>query len=285
MPYSCALAVCTTFCSPFSGALIPIFGPDFPAQCVPPEAPEYKRWAINPEIIAKATVEAEAYRVQYSSFAPKSSRDSCSPQQSIERVPESLCMRSTPHPGKRLRLKRTFGGDSPYGTNTDTDMNTGGSETSSGDGYFFSPVTSASAISTTYPQIREHQNQFSHSANSSINIPSYKDITGPNPWLSAIPRSTGMGDLNMGSCWSAKRRVDEMDADDEYEGEESASVTDDKCSGDEKGSDREMEDAYGGAGGAEKNAAWLLMKLSVKDSESSGMDNGPRVKRRRATSL
>lgn len=91
-----------------------------------------------------------------------------------------------------------------------------------------------------------------------------------------------------------KRRNEEVD-NDEYDGGESAtSVTDDKGSvGDEKGSDREMEDVgSNGVGGAEKKAAWLLMKLSVKDGEcgveagkEKDSDEGPRIKRRRATSM
>jgi hypothetical protein len=47
-----------------------------------------------------------------------------------------------------------------------------------------------------------------------------------------------------------------------------------------------------GIGGAEKKAAWLLMKLSVKDGECGAevakereMSDGPRIKRRRATSM
>jgi hypothetical protein len=93
--------------------------------------------------------------------------------------------------------------------------------------------------------------------------------------------------------WRGKRRVEEVDADDEYDGEESASPTDDKGSTDEKGSDREMEDVSG-IGGVEKKAAWLLMKLSVKDGEcgaealkgkESEVSEGPRIKRRRATSM
>ena len=136
----------------------------------------------------------------------------------------------------------------------------------------------------------------SHSANSSINIsPQHKLVPGTNPWLSSIPRSTGLVDVNMTTAWrNTKRRVEEVDADEEYDGEESASVTDDKGSGDEKGSDRDMEDV-GGSGGVEKKAAWLLMKLSVKDgecgqeamdiAEERDMVEGPRVKRRRATSM
>jgi hypothetical protein len=138
----------------------------------------------------------------------------------------------------------------------------------------------------------------SHSANSSINIsPQHKLVPGTNPWLSSIPRSMGLvdGHIPQPHTWgNTKRRVDEVDADDEYDGEESASVTDDKDSGDEKGSDKNMEDADG-SGGAEKKAAWLLMKLSVKDGEcgQEAMEvareretlEGPRVKRRRATSM
>lgn len=82
-----------------------------------------------------------------------------------------------------------------------------------------------------------------------------------------------------------------MDADDEYDGEESASPTDDKMSEIEKSGDKEMDDVS--FGGAEKKAAWLLMKLSVKDGECGAeasrvhdaMEDGPRIKRRRATSM
>ena len=292
MPYSCALAVCTTFCAHIAGALIPIFGPTFPSLCVPPEAPEHGRWTIDPAIVIGAIAEAENYRAQYSSFSPpKSARESSSPQQ---RIPE---MRATPLNGlgRRLRLKRTFGGDSPYGTPTDTDLETngGGSETSSGDGYFCSPVTPASASSLNLNQQHNWQphNMISHSANSSINVSPHKLAPGLNPILSAIPRSTGLVDVPMGGMWpTTNRRVDEVDADDEYDGEESASVTDDKASDNGKGSDKEMEDLS--IGGAEKKAAWLLMKLSVKDGECGAeasreqdeMD-GPRIKRRRATSM
>jgi hypothetical protein len=265
---------------------------------------------IDPQIVIDATTEAEAYRLQYTTFSPKSTaRESYSPQRSIrsDRIPEPLSMRSTPpHLGRRLRLKRTFGPGSSYGTPTETDIDTNGSETSSGDGgggaYFHSPVTPGSANSSGLsqaPQWRTH-NMISHSANSSINIsPPFK---GPNPILSAIPRSSGLVDMQMSTgTWRGKRRVEEVDADDEYDGEESASVTDEKGSADEKSSDREMEDIGSGAGGgsgvgavggAEKKAAWLLMKLSVKDGECGAevlkekeLGEGPRIKRRRATSM
>ena len=298
MPYSCALAVCTTFCSHIAGALIPIFGPSFPSQCVPPEAPEHGRMIIDPQIVIQATAEADAFRLQYTSFTPESTpRDSYSPQHSVKNESVNMNMNvRTPPPtlSRRLRLKRAHGGDNPYGTPADTDLENG-SETSSGDGYFCSPGTPGSWSRQQNWGLR---NMISHSANSSIDISPNKSLAGPNPWLSAIPRSIGLADVPMTGTWCGKRRVDEVDADDEYDGEESASVTDDKVSVDveDKSSDREMED-NGGAEGVEKKAAWLLMKLSVKDGESSAefametprkerdLLEGPRVKRRRPTSM
>ncbi|KAF4628943.1 hypothetical protein G7Y89_g9208 [Cudoniella acicularis] len=297
MPYSCALAVCTTFCAHIAGALIPIFGPTFPSQCVPPEAAEYGRWIIDPSIVIKATAEAESYRSQHSSFSPKSSRDSYSPKQPIH---NSLHIRTTPPQhdlGRRLRLKRAFGGDSPYGTQTDTDLDTNASEASSTEGgYFCSPVTPASANSFNTPR-QNHwhaRNMISHSANSSINIASHKILPGSNPLLSSIPRSSGILDTEMSGTWNPKRRVEEVDADDEYDGEESTTATDDKGSDHGKGLDGSS--CGNTISGAEKKAAWLLMKLSVKDSECSteaGPEpereafnvEGPRIKRRKATSI
>jgi hypothetical protein len=305
MPYSCALAVCTTFCAHIAPALIPIFGPTFPSQCVPPEAPEHGRMTIDKQLVLDATSEAETYRLQYSTFSPKSlssTRESFSPSRSIrsDRIPEASMRRTPPQLGRRLRLKRTFGdGASLYGTPTEAEMDTNGSESSSGDGgaYFHSPITPGSVNSTQAPGWQT-DNMLAHSANSSINInmsPPFKCPSGPNPLLSAIPRSSGLVDMPL---WCGKRRVEEVDADDEYDGEESASVTDEKesMSVDEKSSDKEMEDVSragagggGGGGAAEKKAAWLLMKLSVKDGECGvGMrerEEGPRIKRMRATSM
>jgi hypothetical protein len=252
---------------------------------------------IDPSIVVQCTAEAEAFRLQYTSFTPKSTpRDSYSPQHSIKSEILHMNIRTTPPTlSRRLRLKRTHGGESPYGTPTDTDLENG-SETSSTDGYFCSPGTPGSL---SHQQSWGRRDMNSHSASSSINISSPKDSTGPNPWLSAIPRSTGLADIPMTSTWSVARRTDDIHVDDDYDGEESASVTDDKASTDaeDKASDREIGDISSTAGGVEKKAAWLLMKLSVKDGESCSeavrdvarkerdLVDGPRIKRRRATSM
>jgi hypothetical protein len=169
-------------------------------------------------------------------------------------------------------------------------MDANGSETSSGDGYFHVAPGSAKTLSQAAPW--QTHNMISHSVNSSINVP--PPFKGPNPILSAIPRSNGLVDMQISlGTWRGKRRAEEIDADDEYDGEESASLTDEKGSADEKCSDHEVEDVNAsGICGSEKKAAWLLMKLSVRDGECGAealkekeVGEGPRIKRRRATSM
>ncbi|EPE03146.1 apses transcription factor xbp1 [Ophiostoma piceae UAMH 11346] len=62
MPYSCAKAVCATFCCHIAGALIPIFGPDFPSECLPPQSPEYGRMVIPKALVQEATRDTELMR-------------------------------------------------------------------------------------------------------------------------------------------------------------------------------------------------------------------------------
>ncbi|KAH6666307.1 hypothetical protein B0J14DRAFT_200750 [Halenospora varia] len=338
MPYSCALAVCTTFCAHIAPALIPIFGPSFPSQCVP--QPEHGRWTIDPAIITKATREAEAFRLLYSNshsssttaYSPKSvtshrsgsMRSSYSPKYR-ERPHVRTSPLSTQTQGgqqdigldRRLRLKRAFGSESHFGVGTpsDTDFEINGSEASSTEGgYFCSPATPVSGSSSApNPRLNDWRaaNMLAHGANSgiSLHIPMHKQHTlpGPNPMLSAIPRSSGfLDEAIITRNWPGKRRVEEVDADDEYDGgESSASPTDEKGS---EHSDRGVEDTAGNGsavGGSEKKAAWLLMKLSVKDGEcgvlAAGVGAGlsgngdsdrevfdveePRIKRRKAMSM
>ncbi|KAB8301349.1 hypothetical protein EYC80_003230 [Monilinia laxa] len=198
MPYSCALAVCATFCSHIAPALIPIFGPQFPSQCVVPDAPEHGRMIIEQNIVHAAAAEAESYRLQHTSFTPKSSnsvtpRDSASPQQQNSNYPVRNNTMTPPtsssgHLERRLRLKRTYGGESPYAeSSTDHDA---ASETSSGDAaYFYSPVMPTPGLAVTNWGVHtrpylpnspshpfstmnhhQHQNANTQSINSGINI-------------------------------------------------------------------------------------------------------------------
>ncbi|KAL3421074.1 APSES transcription factor Xbp1 [Phlyctema vagabunda] len=303
MPYSCAQAVCATFCSHIAGALIPIFGPDFPSQCVPPEAPEHGRMIIDPSIISAAAEQAEQYRRHYSNQSSKNStRDSYSPQQrDLDRTP-GMQTPSDVHFNKRLRLKRTLESESPY---TDNEVDCAGSETS-GEGYF-SPSSPSPRI-IQRPTYRQ-QNALAHNFNSSRNF-NISPI-GPNPLLTAVPRSMGFSSINAPSHtgWSHKRTADEIDADDEYEsnddkasmdntkyppsttseekGEKSESVKDDNNNND---NDNDVEMLDPETSENDRKAAYLLLHLHLKDRDSSAttisdLGEGPRIKRLRATSM
>ncbi|KAM7220937.1 hypothetical protein V8F06_003661 [Rhypophila decipiens] len=65
MPFECARAVCATFCYPIAGALIPLFGPKFPSECIPPNTQHYARMTISPAIIQRSKREAEEFRRLY----------------------------------------------------------------------------------------------------------------------------------------------------------------------------------------------------------------------------
>ncbi|KAG5933499.1 hypothetical protein E4U60_004431 [Claviceps pazoutovae] len=58
MPFHCARALCATFCHKISGALIPIFGPDFPSDCTLPESPRFGNMIISQRLIAEAVATA-----------------------------------------------------------------------------------------------------------------------------------------------------------------------------------------------------------------------------------
>lgn len=71
MPYTCARAVCATFCSGIAGALIPLFGPTFPSQCTPSDSPYYNEMVIDPQIIRQAIEDVERCRYGQRSRVPK----------------------------------------------------------------------------------------------------------------------------------------------------------------------------------------------------------------------
>lgn len=65
MPYTCARAVCATFCHSIAPALIPIFGLDFPEICTIPGSEGYGNMKIEATIVKAATREAEMFRQRY----------------------------------------------------------------------------------------------------------------------------------------------------------------------------------------------------------------------------
>lgn len=62
MPYTCARAICATFCHEIAGALIPLFGPGFPSECTRPESPAFKDMVISKALITEAARASAASR-------------------------------------------------------------------------------------------------------------------------------------------------------------------------------------------------------------------------------
>ncbi|KAL2148473.1 hypothetical protein VTH82DRAFT_2027 [Thermothelomyces myriococcoides] len=121
MPYSCAKAICATFCHKISGALIPLFGPQFPLECIPEKAPGHGRMVIDPEIVGRARRDTAAlFRQNAALPSPRLSR-SVSPllAQGSGRV-------SRPYNHHHPDLDRGLP-ISPY-TETDTDYRLAGSD-------------------------------------------------------------------------------------------------------------------------------------------------------------
>jgi hypothetical protein len=121
MPFNCARAVCATFCYEIAGALIPIFGPNFPSECISPNESGYKRMIIQPEIVAESTLEAEMFRSEYGVAPSQRICDSISPP------PPRRSMRATgpqeyPSHDQRIPVKDNSAFSSPYGTSMDTEL-------------------------------------------------------------------------------------------------------------------------------------------------------------------
>ncbi|KAI5926731.1 hypothetical protein F4810DRAFT_699442 [Camillea tinctor] len=217
MPYQCAKAVCATFCHNIAGALIPIFGPDFPSLCTPSEAPEYSRMIIDPAIVIRSTREAEYFRRQYNNHSSTSSNSnmvitsSSSPIGRISPKRDRRLFRSAfddvgHQPRSRVRktcvttTSRLGGGggggggicDSPYATDTDSDISPATTDRSSMSYEHHQrlmhspipppvgPVSLRSSTSWTPVNILPHHSQ-PHSQ---------YETSGPSPWLTAVPRFT-----------------------------------------------------------------------------------------------
>ncbi|KAG8425411.1 hypothetical protein J3458_002113 [Metarhizium acridum] len=59
MPYKCAKAVCATFCYDFAAALIPLFGPGFPSECISPDSAHFSSMTISQELIKEVSEQAQ----------------------------------------------------------------------------------------------------------------------------------------------------------------------------------------------------------------------------------
>ncbi|ODA76302.1 hypothetical protein RJ55_08147 [Drechmeria coniospora] len=65
IPYRCARAICATFCFDIAGAMIPLFGPAFPSECIPPHCKEFGEMVISQQLIADEAFDAAVSRSAY----------------------------------------------------------------------------------------------------------------------------------------------------------------------------------------------------------------------------
>jgi len=174
MPFSCARAVCATFCHHIAGALIPIFGPTFPSECVPADSPDHGRMIIDPAIVAEAARKAASFRRMYMESHE---------QHQQQRPPRHRTGGSSPrhhetYDYRALRPPPPPPDGSPYGTDTEGEGQEAGrymvaiaplrSSNSSGGG---------GGWTTANHHHHHHHRQ-----------PYRDEAFGANPLLSAIPR-------------------------------------------------------------------------------------------------
>ncbi|KAK1836936.1 hypothetical protein QBC39DRAFT_326353 [Podospora conica] len=197
MPYDCAKAVCATFCSDIAPALIPIFGPGFPSECIPRQSPSHGRMIIDPEIIATSSRQAHMF---------------CQLNATLSSAPTTPMLSGndlhSPRPGYS---PYRYSPDTAYGTdpNTDVDMYSPPVSASSRFQRRFlpgpnparsTPNTSAwTPINQNHPAATTSYQPTSGGAGGYYSDPIYNSRpnspadAGPNPWLSALPSRDGGG--------------------------------------------------------------------------------------------
>lgn len=219
MPYHCAKAVCATFCHNISGALIPIFGPDFPSLCTPSEAPEYSRMIIDPAIVAQSTRDAEHYRRLYSNSITSSANNGrASPprdRRPVFRTPYDDPRQNHHHnhhqhhqhhqhhiPRRHQGLKPFVappGCDSPYITDTDSSIPPAAVPDRSSMSHHrerlfpYSPVIPPPPIVPSSSSTTSLRPTSSGWTPANVVLPHHHhhyNALGPSPWLSAVPRFT-----------------------------------------------------------------------------------------------
>ncbi|KAI0817296.1 hypothetical protein GGR55DRAFT_693543 [Xylaria sp. FL0064] len=218
MPYQCAKAVCATFCYNIAGALIPIFGPEFPAFCKQVDAPDYSRMVIDPAIVLQSRREAEYYRRFYGNSTVSMSTGSRNDNGSIVTPKRDYQGASPPYDDSNKSLYRSCPRKLCVSTPGSEDNNSHTTDTER----VISPAADRPNLDRDrpYPQITRYLHSSIPSivalprpghvsskssgwtpANASLHTPAHLHpcndyrTAGPSPWLSAIPRSTTTADL------------------------------------------------------------------------------------------
>ncbi|KAF5676457.1 apses transcription factor xbp1 [Fusarium heterosporum] len=248
MPYQCARAICATFCYPIAGALVPIFGPTFPSTCIPPNSPDFGRMIIDPRLISDATREAEITRRMHVTMGASSFHSTTSFPREDRPHPQGTYFQEE----RRRQYRPRLVCDPAWATESDADqpyMSAPNSASSTGSGLPGYMVTSRPGSVWTSANQRSPE---------------------PNPWLSAVPRDppSQQESALLTSAWGPKRRLDDEDWGSNYRGSASPAVTTTSIAMTPEASpmtERVFKVPTSGADMAQKNAAMLLLNLSMQD--------------------
>lgn len=212
MPFDCAKAVCATFCYRIAGALIPIFGEEFPSMCIPPDAPEHGRMIIDPTIVLQSTREADHFRRFYSNMVTSTSGGGgLSPNSRDhhhhrhQRRPirlggydDAATTRQHQQQYPRLRVRRPFvSSENPYGIDTDGEVSPA-TDRGLHDRFVYSPIQVLTPLRPPTSSWTSVNNPNSHSHPHPSHHHHHYDAVPPPPppppshphnhWLSAVPR-------------------------------------------------------------------------------------------------
>ncbi|KAK3294036.1 uncharacterized protein B0H64DRAFT_179013 [Chaetomium fimeti] len=211
MPYACARAVCATFCYKIAGALIPLFGPEFPLECIPENAHGHGRMVISPDIVEQARNDAIAlFRPVAALPSPRPSRSiSPLPSQRSARIHESYDYPSdydprlllSPYTDTDVDYRPTSGSHGRRMCTTMAPLRTPASRPPLGPAPVPTPQGSpgwAAVNRPPQPPAPYHRRGISHLHEGllSLNVPATA-----NPWLSAIPRSPTPGAAGGTNDW------------------------------------------------------------------------------------
>ena len=117
VPFSCARALCATFCWEIRWVLTPVFGPGFVTECLPPDHQNYRRWKIDSNIVRRAELQAEDWRAQASrSGTPASQANSpyAAPYIPMYQPPTSAPTSNPSQARRPEREKPVFMKNSPF---------------------------------------------------------------------------------------------------------------------------------------------------------------------------
>ncbi|KAI9771212.1 MAG: hypothetical protein M1835_006461 [Candelina submexicana] len=193
MPYACALAIAATFCHSIRHALTPLFGPSFPALCIPPDSPQFGRMVIDRSIVESCTEEAHRFKLmemeneRYDSI--KTSECSNAEERGGGGRGRAAWSRSTRFLRPKTQLKPADI-ESGYGTDTDQERR--------GEGKFEDDLSTPEASTTPQWTCANTTTTTPFSSPSSLFSPSERNDSAqkktvydePKTWLSSVPRSS-----------------------------------------------------------------------------------------------